>query len=260
MTSEYELEQFPPIRRATIDLLAASSRKHMIHGLIEVDITQTRHRLRQARLDSNTSISLSSNIIYCCARAAAMNPHIQAYRDFRNRLYLFADVDVTVPVERMVDGKNEIVPVIIRKAETKNPMEIQAEITRAQTEQVDRSGVFSFMKVYVLIPRFIRRSFFRIMDSSPKLMKKNGGTVMVSPLNMFGSGTGWGVPLASHTLNLTLGGLVRKPVLEGGRMDNHEFLCITVSIDHDLVDGAPAARFIQTFKRLVEKADGLPTE
>jgi pyruvate/2-oxoglutarate dehydrogenase complex dihydrolipoamide acyltransferase (E2) component len=100
-------------------------------------------------------------------------------------------------------------------------------------------------------------AFFKFMDRHPMQMKKTGGTVMVSCLNMFGSGTGWGVPVASHTLNLTLGGIVLRPVLVSGNLENHEFLCVTVSVDHDLVDGAPMARFINQFKKLVEHCDGL---
>ena len=42
-----------------------------------------------------------------------------------------------------------------------------------------------------------------------------------------------------------------------GEAVEHKFLCVKVSFDHDIVDGAPAARFIHRFKRLVEQASGL---
>jgi pyruvate/2-oxoglutarate dehydrogenase complex dihydrolipoamide acyltransferase (E2) component len=41
------------------------------------------------------------------------------------------------------------------------------------------------------------------------------------------------------------------------QVENREYLCLTVSFDHDIVDGAPAARFIQRFKDLVESGSGL---
>jgi pyruvate/2-oxoglutarate dehydrogenase complex dihydrolipoamide acyltransferase (E2) component len=40
-------------------------------------------------------------------------------------------------------------------------------------------------------------------------------------------------------------------------LENREHLCLTVSFDHDIIDGAPAARFIQHFKELVESSSGL---
>ncbi|MFN2169360.1 MAG: 2-oxo acid dehydrogenase subunit E2, partial [Anaerolineae bacterium] len=38
---------------------------------------------------------------------------------------------------------------------------------------------------------------------------------------------------------------------------NREHLCLTVTFDHDIVDGAPAARFIQRFVTLVQTGAGL---
>ena len=45
--------------------------------------------------------------------------------------------------------------------------------------------------------------------------------------------------------------------LEKEKMENHELLSITISLDHDIVDGAPAARLISRFAELVENAYGL---
>ena len=44
----------------------------------------------------------------------------------------------------------------------------------------------------------------------------------------------------------------KKPVLVNGQVENREYLCVTFSFDHDIVDGAPAARFVQNLTNLVE--------
>ena len=36
-----------------------------------------------------------------------------------------------------------------------------------------------------------------------------------------------------------------------------EILCLTVSADHDLIDGAPVARFVREFRARLEGADSL---
>ena len=41
---------------------------------------------------------------------------------------------------------------------------------------------------------------------------------------------------------IALGGIATKPGIVEGRIQIREYLCITVSIDHDIIDGAPAAR------------------
>jgi pyruvate/2-oxoglutarate dehydrogenase complex dihydrolipoamide acyltransferase (E2) component len=42
-----------------------------------------------------------------------------------------------------------------------------------------------------------------------------------------------------------------------GQIEIRELLNVTVSFDHDIVDGAPAARFTQRFKELIETGYGL---
>lgn len=52
--------------------------------------------------------------------------------------------------------------------------------------------------------------------------------------------------------------MVDKPVLRGEDLRNHAFLALTVIVNHDLVDGGPAARFAHRLQQLVESATGLP--
>lgn len=42
-----------------------------------------------------------------------------------------------------------------------------------------------------------------------------------------------------------------------GRIEIREYLCLTLSFDHDIIDGAPAARFTQQFREFIEMAYGL---
>ena len=60
-----------------------------------------------------------------------------------------------------------------------------------------------------------------------------------------------------YTLGVTLGGIVQKPALAGDQIKAREFLSVTLSFDHNIVDGAPAARFAQHFKELLETGHGL---
>jgi pyruvate/2-oxoglutarate dehydrogenase complex dihydrolipoamide acyltransferase (E2) component len=257
--STYTVKPFPPIRQATIDLLSASGGKHMIHGLIEVDVSLPRRLLRAMKEATGEAFSFTGYIIYCCAQAVDRNRHMQAYRDWRNRLIIFDDVDVSTPVERIVDGRHLVVPTIIRSANHKSVAEIHEDIRAAQAETAEKAGVFRLMQLYLAIPAFVRRFFFGIVGKLPQQLKANAGTIMVTSVGMFGSGAGWGLPIATHTLNVAIGSIVHRPVLVDGTLENREHLCLTVSFDHDIIDGAPAARFIQRFKELVASGSGLPS-
>ena len=63
--------------------------------------------------------------------------------------------------------------------------------------------------------------------------------------------------MPNHTLQLTLGGIAKKPGAVEDRIEIREYLNVTISIDHDIVDGAPAARFTQRLKEMVESGYGL---
>ncbi len=83
---------------------------------------------------------------------------------------------------------------------------------------------------------------------------------MVTAVGMFGQGGGWGITMANVTLTVTVGGIARKPGVVGERIEIREYLDLTISIDHDVVDGAPMVRFVNCFRELIESGYGLNTD
>jgi len=63
--------------------------------------------------------------------------------------------------------------------------------------------------------------------------------------------------MPNFTLTVTLGGIAEKPGVVDGRIEIREYLSMTLSFDHDIVDGAPAARFTHRLKELIESGYGL---
>jgi hypothetical protein len=92
----------------------------------------------------------------------------------------------------------------------------------------------------------------------PRLWKTIVGTVEISAVGMFGNGEGWGIPPAPvTTLMVTVGGIGEKPGIVDGHIAIREYLSLTISFDHDVIDGAPAARFTQRLKELIESGYSL---
>jgi pyruvate/2-oxoglutarate dehydrogenase complex dihydrolipoamide acyltransferase (E2) component len=63
--------------------------------------------------------------------------------------------------------------------------------------------------------------------------------------------------LPTHGFGVTVGGICEKPRVVDGEVKPREILHVTLDFDHDLVDGAPAARFAREFGDLVERGEGL---
>jgi pyruvate/2-oxoglutarate dehydrogenase complex dihydrolipoamide acyltransferase (E2) component len=255
--AEYTVKEFHPLRRATIGVLEAASHKHMIHALLEVDVSKARSLISQYKAETGNSLSFTAYLIHCLARVVARNRHMQACRDWRNRLILFDDVDVSTTVERELNGTRQVVPFIVRAANGKSVLEIHSEIRGTQSDTPSEAGVYPLMRLFVALPVFLQSIIFRVMNRFPQIMKKNVGTVMLTSVGMFGSGGGWGIPVATHTLNVTVGGIMHRPVCCGDSLHEKEHLCITASFDHDIIDGAPAARFLDRFAAIISEADAL---
>jgi pyruvate/2-oxoglutarate dehydrogenase complex dihydrolipoamide acyltransferase (E2) component len=102
--------------------------------------------------------------------------------------------------------------------------------------------------------------------ADPGRRRRLTGTVAVTAVGMFGQGVGWAIPLTNYPLCLSIGGISRRPTAvrdEDGpearseRIEVREQLSLTMSFDHDVINGAPAARFARRLKELIETGAGL---
>ncbi len=254
----YTVVPFSKARQIITDVLALGERKHIIHGLYEVDVTKARQYIRDYEAATGKDISFTAFIVTCLGKAVDLNKHVQAYRRGGNHLVLFDDVDVNTTIEFEKDGEKFPLLHVIRAVNKKGYQDIDQDIQKAQAEGTRRQGdPTKAPKFLMILPSFIRRLMFRWASSNPHRAKAVGGTVLLTAVGMFGNGGGWGIPFIQHTLAVTLGGIAAKPVVVDGQIEIREMLSVTVSFDHDIVDGAPAARFASQFKSLIESGYGL---
>jgi pyruvate/2-oxoglutarate dehydrogenase complex dihydrolipoamide acyltransferase (E2) component len=117
------------------------------------------------------------------------------------------------------------------------------------------------MQIFAVLPFFVRKALYwdRLL-ADPFRMKRQMGTVAITAVGMFADvrgGSSWGIPIEFHPLTVALGGIARKPAVVGERTEPREFLGMTLMFDHDLIDGAPMAMFLQRLRELIESGYGL---
>jgi pyruvate/2-oxoglutarate dehydrogenase complex dihydrolipoamide acyltransferase (E2) component len=259
---DYKVVSYPKIRRVLALMYPSVQRKPMIHGLLEVDVTKARAFLRDHKAKTGEPLSFTAFIVTCLARAVDEDKALQACRKGRKHLVLFDKVDVATAVEREVADQKQPIIYIIRTANKKTFQEMHHEIRAAQVEQVARAWE-GFSATYTL--RFLPITLFRIgwwifcwmRRTYPQVQKKYGGTVGITAVGMFGKGGGWGIPINDHAPDLTLGGIAEKPGIVHGQIVIREYLCMTLSFDHSIIDGVPAARFSARLRELIESGYGL---
>jgi hypothetical protein len=101
------------------------------------------------------------------------------------------------------------------------------------------------------------RLVYPLGERNPRWMKRTSGTVGLTSVGMFGTRSGWGLGMPVHSLAVMVGGIAQKPGVVDSRIEVREYLDLTLSFDHNIVDGAPAARFAQKFADLIESGWGL---
>jgi pyruvate/2-oxoglutarate dehydrogenase complex dihydrolipoamide acyltransferase (E2) component len=252
------VEPFSPRRRGTVDYMRTAGRRSNVHGLVEFDVTEARRRIETIEAETGERLSLTAFVVFCLACALDDHPRVNAYRDWRGRLHVFDDVDVNVLVEATVDGERLGVPHVVRGANDRSVRSIHDEIRTAQ-ESRDPTGLSRLGSMALRLPGVVRRLVWRLPQWFPRRWRDVAGTVAVTSVGMFGRGGGWAVSPTNYTLQLTVGGISEKPRLVDGELTGREFLHLTVTFDHDVVDGAPAARFVRRLGDLLEDAHGIPT-
>ena len=115
---KYEIKSFSKERRNISLLLEEARKKHIIHVLVEADVTKARAVIKNAKKDGR-DISFTGWIVKCVAEIMKEEKEFNAIRHGKRKLVYFEDVDVAVPVERVAGGEARPRAYIIRKANEK---------------------------------------------------------------------------------------------------------------------------------------------
>jgi hypothetical protein len=246
---------FPSSRRLVTAAVRAGRRIVPMVGLFQVDLTAA----RAALVEVEPPLSMTAYVVAGVARAAAKYPEVHAYRDWRGRLAQHQHVDVQVLIEvPTAQGPFGLVHVI-RDADVRSVADMSAEIRRVAAEPSSTGNGRLLEKVAPALGRLpgVYRVMYAVMGRSHRVHKAIG-TVQVSSLGMFAEGGGFAIaPPSLASLTVVVGGISSAPVEADGHLETVELLDLTVSIDHNIVDGAPATRFAAELRRCLQSRSGL---
>jgi pyruvate/2-oxoglutarate dehydrogenase complex dihydrolipoamide acyltransferase (E2) component len=100
--------------------------------------------------------------------------------------------------------------------------------------------------------------FWKPLFHDPFLIKQKMGTIGVTVIGMSGqSGMSWGIPIGIHPLVVAVGAIAKKPGVVDEQIVIREYVGLTILFDHDVIDGAPVARFIRRLQELMAGSYGL---
>ena len=258
--------QYPSSRKFTFDVGKIGREKHHVRALLEVDVSDARKKIKIYRRSGNKA-SFIAWLIKVIADCVALHPPINGINNPRkNKVLVFTEVDISLVIEKEVNGTRVPLPYVIKKADQKTIYQITSEIETAKSQIFEDEGDYvlgkrqnpAAMKLFTMLPQRLRLVLMRkFVFNKPQRLKDMMGTVMVTTAGMVGHTRGWIMPYSIHPLSLAFGSLNEQPIVNRGEIQIREILHLTVSVDHDVIDGVPAARFVDDLVTKMEKGFGL---
>lgn len=80
----------------------------------------------------------------------------------------------------------------------------------------------------------------------------SGNTFTISNLGMFGIEEFTAIVNPPDSCIMAVGSIIEKPIVKKGKIKVGQMMKVTLSCDHRVVDGASGAKFLQTFKEMLE--------
>ncbi len=257
-TPPFQEVPWPRIRELVVDSLSIGHRTHMAHGMMELDVSRPLALIEHYKPQLADGLSFTAYLTYCFAHAIDQHRMMHAYRKGR-KLILFEDVDVNTLLEkRKPDGS--LIPVfyVVRGANHKSLAQINQEMRQAsRSDLYDEKGVRQRRQI-LRLPSAMRQLIWWWMRRDPARLKQQWGTVGLSNVGSFISPRpSWGISITFLTCVMVVGGMFDKVYWINGGVEPRKTLSVTVTVNHDIVDGAPGARFGETLAQLIERAEAL---
>lgn len=254
--------KFPKSRLATIDICELSQQKHHVTGFIEIDVTEAREKIRRYKRETGR-ISFTAWLVKAISLTVKNHESVAAFLKGKRRIVVFDDVNISIVVEKRINGQKVPIPLVIEKANERTIEAITKQITDAQNEEMtDKAIVLNarstrLERLYYNLPGFARRLAWRYMLKRPSLLFGKMGNVAITSLGMMGNINGWFIPKSIHPVCFGISSIIKKPVVVDNKICIREMLNMTILIDHDVIDGAPVARFINELSENIKNGIGL---
>jgi pyruvate dehydrogenase E2 component (dihydrolipoamide acetyltransferase) len=225
-----QVEGAAPYREEQVSTMRATIARRLVTSIgpvphffltTEIEMDRAAELRRQLNeLDSENKVSVNDLIIKIAAVSLMQHPAVNAsFQDKTIRFYGRADIGVAVAIE---DG---LITPVVRGAESKSVGQIAREV---------------------------RELAERARSRRLKPEEYTGATFSVSNLGMFGIDEFTAVINPPEAAILAVGAMTPKPVVRDGEVVVRQLMRVTMSCDHRVVDGATGAKFLQTFKKILE--------
>jgi pyruvate dehydrogenase E2 component (dihydrolipoamide acetyltransferase) len=213
-------EEFPlsGVRRTTAERVATSFQTAP-HSYIVMEVDMTKAAVLRERVQA----SYTALLVHAASKALREHPTVNSTL-VNGQVRVYEDINVGVAVST----KEGLVVPIIRDVEKRRPEQISLELEELAKKA--RGGELTREQL-------------------------TGGTFTVTNLGMYGVDMFLPIINPPEAAILAAGRIVTKPVAVEGEIAARPVMKLTLAYDHRILDGAPAATFLEKIRRILESID-----
>jgi pyruvate dehydrogenase E2 component (dihydrolipoamide acetyltransferase) len=224
----------PPVKMSTIreriarrmrDSLATTAQYTMNASANATGLLALRNRIKAREKDGFPSININEMVLFCAVKALAAVPEINVEL-VDGKIYRHASIHIGFACDT---SKGLLVPVI-RDSQTLTLPEL-AQKVKALTKQATEN---------VIAPDDL-----------------SGGTFTVSNLGIYGIESFSPILNPPQVAILGVNTIELKPVRRGDAVEFIDHIGLSLTVDHQVIDGVPGARFLKTVKEQIENIENI---
>ncbi len=188
-------------------------------------ILSLRHTLNEQLAGQGIKLSVNDFLVRGCALAIHQHPEFNASWG-GDHLEIHEDVNIGIAIALPPERGGGLVVGTIRNADRKSLRAISQE-SKYLSDKARSRGL----------------SLEEMADT----------TFTISNLGMFGVDNFTAIINPPNSAILAVGAALQKPVVRSGQLTVGHEMSATLSLDHRIIDGASAARYLQTLRQLIEQ-------
>lgn len=210
------------LRAVIAERLSASWReKPQVTLVTEIDATDLVSARSQIQLETGKKLSYNAFFMAAVARALYEHPYVNVRLEKGGLCQMEA-----IHIGIAVDTPRGLMVPVVRDVDRKSLLEIDDELKRLAANALEGR-------------------------STPDEL--SGGTFTITNLGQFGVDAFTPIINPPEAAILGVGRISPRPFVVNGQLAVRETITLSLSFDHRLLDGAPAARFLQRISQLLER-------
>lgn len=247
----YEYSKLPRLRWNILDMVnIVGANSVPTYFFQDIDMTWI-EELRATLAKHNIRVTATAFLLKAIAIAQRAHPDTRTAMLPFGRTVVFNDIVAGFTVERFIGSQPTLFFGAIHEPDTKSIADISEEL-RAHAEQpLEKIWGLNLQDKFTKFPWWMRRIILWVGLKNPAIrLKCLGATFGLSSLGKFGLKAM--IPPCVSTSTFGVGAIEKRPVVREGQVEVRKMMTLTLNFDHRIMDGAPAARFLNDIQKLLE--------